>query len=93
MVDDGTIPAGKTHHISILLQDREPDAGDLDGKQNTRSDAGDACADDGDLDVWKSYSLQMRMVRRVLGKPTFRLGDSSIGCSPSSNKAFGDPFR
>ena len=59
MMVDGTVPVGKTHHISILLQDREPDAGDLDGEQNARSDAGDARANDGDLDVRKSHSLQI----------------------------------
>ena len=55
---DGTVQWGKTHHISILLEDREPDAGDLDREQNARSDARDACANDGDLDVRKSHSLQ-----------------------------------
>ena len=49
---------GKTHHISILLQDRELDAGDLDREQNARSNAGDARANNGDLYVRKSHSLQ-----------------------------------
>ena len=58
MMVNGKIPVGTTHHISILLQDREPDAGDLDRKQNARRDARDTCANDGDLDVRKSHSLQ-----------------------------------
>ena len=59
MMVEVTFQWGKTHHISILLQDREPDAGDLDREQNARSDAGDARANDGDLVVRKSHPLQI----------------------------------
>lgn len=64
MLDDG--PEGVTYHIGILLQDGELDAGNFDGQQNASSDAGDAGANDGDLEREKSHSLHVKILRTVL---------------------------
>ena len=49
-----------THHICVLLQDRELDSGDFDWEQDTGGNARDAGADNGDLEVSKGHSLHVK---------------------------------
>lgn len=64
MLDDG--PGGVTYHIGILLQDRELDAGNFDGKQNASSNARDACTNDGNLKRRQSHSVHVEILRTIL---------------------------
>ena len=58
------VRARVTYHIRILFQNSELNAGNFDGQQNARSDSGDACANDSDLQLTPSQSRGM--VRRDL---------------------------